>query len=107
MGIVYQPIEEVSLYASYSQSFNPNTETTIGGDPLEPEKGEGYEVGIKAQLLDRLFATLAYFDITKQNVAVTDPNFRLASIATGEQQSRGVELDVTGEVLPGWNIIAA
>ncbi len=107
VGIVYQPIEEVSLYASYSQSFNPNTETTISGDPLEPEKGEGYEVGIKAQLLDRLFATLAYFDITKQNVAVTDPNFRLASIATGEQQSRGVELDVTGEVLPGWNIIAA
>ena len=107
VGIVYQPIEEVSLYASYSQSFNPNTETTISGDTLEPEKGEGYEVGIKAQLLDRLFATLAYFDITKQNVAVTDPNFRLASIATGEQQSRGVELDVTGEILPGWNIIAA
>lgn len=50
---------------------------------------------------------MAYFDITKQNVAVTDPNFPLASIASGEQQSRGVELNVTGEVLPGWNIIAA
>lgn len=107
VGIVYQPIEEVSLYASYSQSFNPNTANTATGDPLEPEKGEGYEVGIKAQLLDNLFATLAYFDITKQNVAVTDPNFAFASIATGEQQSRGVELDVTGEILPGWNIIAA
>ncbi len=108
VGIVYQPIEEVSLYASYSRSFNPNTETTISGDPFEPEEGEGYEVGVKAQLLeDKLFATLAYFDITKQNVVVTDPNFALASIATGEQQSRGVELDVAGEVLPGWNIIAA
>jgi iron complex outermembrane receptor protein len=108
VGIVYQPIEELSLYTSYSRSFNPNTGTTISGDPLEPEKGEGYEVGVKAQLLDRLFATLAYFDITKQNVAVTDPLFPLdASIATGEQQSRGVELDVAGEILPGWNIIAA
>lgn len=107
LGIVYQPIEEVSLYASYSRSFNPNTTNTVSGDPLEPEKGEGYEFGIKAELLDKLFATLAYFDITKQNVAVTDPNNRFFSIPTGEQQSRGVELDVTGEVLPGWNIIAA
>lgn len=88
LGIVYQPIEEVSLYASYSQSFNPNTETTASGDLLEPEKGEGYEVGVKAQLLEgKLSGTLAYFDITKQNVAVPDPNSTLlnAFIATGEQ----------------------
>jgi len=110
VGIVYQPIEELSLYASYSRSFNPNTGTTATGDLLEPEKGEGYEFGVKAQLLEgRLFATLAYFDITKQNVAVADPDPNLfdALIATGEQQSRGVELDVAGEILPGWNIIAA
>jgi len=102
VGIVYQPIEEVSLYASYSRSFNPNTANTVSGDPLEPERGEGYEVGVKAELFDsRLFATLAYFDITKQNVAVTDPNNLFFSIPTGEQRSRGVELDVTGEILPG------
>lgn len=41
LGIVYQPIEEVSLYASYSRSFNPNTQNTFSGDPLKPEKGEG------------------------------------------------------------------
>ncbi len=107
LGVVYQPIEEVSLYASYSRSFNPNTANTVSGDPLEPETGEGYEVGVKAQLLEDIFATLAYFDITKQNVAVIDPDNRLFSIPTGEQRSRGVELDVTGEILPGWNIIAA
>lgn len=107
VGIVYQPIEEVSLYASYSQSFNPNTETTASGDLLEPEKGEGYEVGIKAKLFDNIFATLAYFDITKQNVAVADPDPTVfdAFIATGEQKSRGVELDLAGEILSGWNII--
>jgi iron complex outermembrane receptor protein len=108
LGIVYQPVEELSLYASYSRSFNPNSATTVGGDTLEPEKGEGYEVGVKAELLERrLSATLAYFDITKQNVAVTDPLFPLFSIATGEQRSQGVELDVTGQIRPGWNIIAA
>lgn len=108
VGIVYQPIPEISLYASYSQSFTPNTETTTAGDPLEPERGEGFEVGVKTELLEgRLAATLAYFDITRQNVATPDPNDFFSVVATGEQQSRGVELDVIGEILPGWNIIAS
>ncbi|PPS45605.1 TonB-dependent siderophore receptor [Chroococcidiopsis sp. TS-821] len=110
VGIVYQPIEYLSLYASYSQSFNPNTGVAADGNPFEPEKGEGFEVGVKAELLDgNLLATLAYFDITKQNVLTEDPNFPGLgiSIATGEQQSRGIEFDLTGQIIPGWNIIAS
>ena len=108
VGIVYQPTQALSLYGSYSRSFTPTTSTTAAGEPLEPERGEGWEVGVKAELLEnRLFATLAYFDITKQNVVTADPNNPLGSVATGEQQSRGVELDVTGQISPGWNIIAA
>lgn len=108
VGIVYQPIEFLALFASYSQSFTPNSDTTTTGDPLEPEEGEGFEAGVKAELLDgNLFATLAYFDITRQNVATQDPIDQFASVATGEQRSRGVELDVTGEILPGWNVIAS
>lgn len=108
VGIVYQPIEELSLYGSYSQSFTPNTGTSVDGNLLKPETGEGYEVGVKTDLLrSRLSATLAYFDITKQNVATADPNFDLALVAAGEQRSRGVEVDVTGQILPGWNVIAA
>ncbi|MEO1349769.1 MAG: TonB-dependent siderophore receptor [Cyanobacteria bacterium J06635_15] len=108
VGIVYQPIPNVSLYGSYSQSFTPSFATTSSGEPLEPERGEGFELGIKTELLDgNLLATLAYFDITKQNVATSDPIDPFASVATGEQRSRGIELDVTGEILPGWNILAS
>lgn len=110
IGVVYQPIKEVSLYASYSRSFKPNNETTASGDVLKAEVGEGYEVGVKTEWLEgKLSATLAYFDITKQNVAVSDPAFPGLnfSIATGEQRSRGVELDAIGEILPGWNVIAS
>ncbi|MEH1833086.1 MAG: TonB-dependent siderophore receptor [Nostoc sp.] len=107
VGILYQPSKAVSLYASYSESFTPSTTNTETGQPLEPERGKGYEFGVKTEFLDgKVFATLAYFDITKQNVPVTDPNFPLASIASGEQRSRGVEFDVAGEILPGWKIIA-
>lgn len=108
IGILYQPIENLSLYASYSQSFVPNTGTMVGGGILEPERGEGFEVGIKSEFLEgALLATLTYFDITKQNVATADPNNLFFSVATGEQRSRGVEFDVIGKILPGWNILAS
>ncbi len=108
LGLLYQPIKTVSLYGSYSRSFNPSTATTSTGNILEPESGKGYEFGIKTEWLNgKLFATLAYFDITKQNVAVGDPNFPLFSVASGEQRSRGVEIDITGAILPGWNVIAS
>lgn len=108
IGFVYKPIDEISLYASYSQSFAPSSDTTSEGEALEPERGQGFEIGIKAELLDdRLFATLAYFNITKQNVATEDPNDPFAFVATGEQHSQGIELDIVGEILPGWSIIAS
>lgn len=108
IGIVYQPIEPISLYTNYSRSFTPNLATDADGNPLDPEESEGFEVGIRADIIEnRLSATLAYFDITKQNVATADPNAPFASVATGEQRSRGVDFDVTGEILPGWNVIAS
>ncbi|MEO0739275.1 MAG: TonB-dependent siderophore receptor [Cyanobacteria bacterium J06649_12] len=108
VGIVYQPIEELAFYSSYSRSFQPNalTATTIDGDFLDPEEGEQFEVGVKTSLFDgRLAATLSLFDITQTNVAATDPNNGNFVVPIGEQSSRGIELDVTGEILPGWNIL--
>jgi iron complex outermembrane receptor protein len=108
VGVVYKPLKPVSLYASYSQSFAPSEETTADGEALEPEKGAGWELGVKSELLKgKLFTTLAYFNITKQNVATEDPNDPFSFVTTGEQQSQGIEMDVTGEILPGWKAIAS
>ncbi|MEM1256424.1 MAG: TonB-dependent siderophore receptor [Cyanobacteria bacterium P01_H01_bin.21] len=107
IGLVYQPIEPVSLFTSYSRSFSPNTGTTVDGNLLEPEEGEQFEVGVKAELLEgRLSASLAYFDITLENVQTRDPDNSRFFIATGQERSQGVELDVIGEILPGWNLVA-
>ena len=109
VGLVYQPIEQISLYGSYAQSFNPNSvDTTVDGEFLDPEEGEGFEFGIKREIIpNRLAATIAYFNITKTNVATEDPNNPFASVATGEQESQGVEFDLIGEIVPGWNVIAS
>ncbi|WP_222427037.1 TonB-dependent siderophore receptor [Hyella patelloides] len=111
IGLVYQPVPPISLYTSYAQSFTPGTETTAEGDLLEPEEGEGFEVGIKADIIpNQLAVTVAYFNITKQNVASPDPDFQGVTnvfVATGEQNSQGIEFDLSGEILPGWNAIAS
>ncbi len=108
VGVVYQPIEPVSLYANYSRSFLPSSASSVNADgtPFEPTKGEQFEVGVKTEFLDgRLAATLAAYEITKQNIVVPPDNSAL-SIQVGEQRSRGIELDVIGEILPGFNLIA-
>jgi iron complex outermembrane recepter protein len=106
IGVVYQPIQPISLYASYSRSFAPNSGTTFEGDPFQPERGTQYEVGVKADVNDRLSATLALYDLTRSNILTEDPDNSGFSIQTGEQRSQGVELSIAGELLPGWNIIA-
>jgi iron complex outermembrane recepter protein len=112
IGLVYQPSDTVSLYASYSQSFTPTFGANPDGRAFKPTKGTQYEAGIKADFLDgKLSATLAAYQITKTNVTTRDPDPVLAaqgfSIQIGEQESRGIELDIVGEILPGWKVIAS
>jgi iron complex outermembrane receptor protein len=107
IGIVYQPIEPLSLYASYSSSFLPTIGLSATNTPFEPQRGNQYEIGVKADINENLFATLAAFHLTKSNILTTDPNDPSFSIQVGKQRSQGIELDLTGEILPGWNVIAA
>ena len=108
-GVVYKPVEPVSVYASYTTSYNPSFADSRNedGSAFEPETGRQFEVGVKTDITEQLSFTFAAFDIRKQNVQTDDPENPLFSIQTGEQASRGIELDVNGEILPGWNITAA
>ena len=107
VGVVYQPIEPVSLYASYTRSFTPVSGSDINNEPFEPQRGTGFEIGVKGEIIkNKLSSTLALYDTTLTNITTEDPNNSDFEIQTGEQNSQGIELDVTGEILPGWNIFA-
>lgn len=108
-GVVYQPVDPISLYASYTTSFRPSFGASLNADGsnFDPETGRQFEVGFKADLTDSLSLNLALFDIRRQNVSTPDPNNPLFSIQTGEVASRGLELNLGGEISPGWNITAA
>ncbi|MBD2110305.1 MULTISPECIES: TonB-dependent siderophore receptor [Cyanophyceae] len=108
VGIVYQPIEPVSLYASYTTSFQPSFGASRNADEstFAPERGRQFEVGVKGDITDSLSFTAALFDIRRQNVQTTDPDDPAFTIQTGEVASRGFELGLGGEILPGWNLTA-
>lgn len=107
VGIVYQPVEPISLYASYGRSFLPVAGTSFDGESFEPERSTQYEVGIKADISEQFSATLALYELTRTNVETDDPENLGFSIQTGEQRSRGIEFNLAGELLPGWNLIGA
>ncbi|WP_432742693.1 TonB-dependent siderophore receptor [Methylobacter sp. G7] len=104
-GLVWQPIPELSAYGSYTENFGAANNFWTA-QPLPPQTAQQWETGIKTELFDGRFSgTIAYFDLKKQNVPVqVDPR---TTLAIGEAESRGIELDLTGEILPGWNIIGA
>jgi iron complex outermembrane recepter protein len=109
VGVVYRPVDPLSLYASYSRSFAPSdvSARNADGSTFEPTRGEQFEIGARAEFLDgRAAANLALYQLTRQNITTADPDRPGFSIQTGEERSRGIELDVAGELLPGLNLIA-
>jgi iron complex outermembrane recepter protein len=107
VGIVYQPIEPVSLYANYAGSFSPQFGIDREGNSFVPITGEQLEVGVKGEFFNGgASATLAAYQITRANDFVPDPVDDNFDIQVGESRSRGLELDLRGELLPGWNLIA-
>jgi iron complex outermembrane recepter protein len=108
VGIVYQPSQSTSVYFNWTNAFVPQIfSRSRTGEQFKPEIGEQFEVGIKQDFFDnRVSATLALYQINRKNVLTPDPVDTNFSIQTGEQRSRGIELDIGGEILPGWKIIA-
>ncbi|MFC0389330.1 TonB-dependent siderophore receptor [Muricoccus vinaceus] len=108
VGVSYEPVMDTTVFANWANSFVPTTATMASGAALSPSTSEQFEVGVKQALLGgRAQATVALFHITRTNVPTTDPANPLFSIASGEQRSRGVEVDLAGEILPGWNAVAS
>lgn len=111
VGVLWQPQSWLSFYGNYVESFGANNTNYLiyPGTAAPPTTSQQWEVGIKTELFGgRLRATLAYFDLTKQNIVTPDPDpaHNGFGILTGEVNTRGPELDIQGEILPGWNVIA-
>lgn len=109
-GLMYHPVAWLGIYADYVKTFNAvNSGTTVSGDFPDPEKSREYEAGLKGEWLDgKLLANLAFFELTKSNVQTPLPAPYIDRVAvTGEQRSRGIELDLRGQLTDYWNVIGS
>lgn len=108
VGLLYQPWEWLSVYGNYVESLgNTNGASDPGGNLLGPEIGEQYEIGFKTAFFDeRLTSNVAFYHLTKRNLAVAIPNTPFSE-AIGEARSQGVEIDVSGQVTDGVSVIAS
>lgn len=107
-GVVYDINAWLSAYASYTTVFVPQTNLTYSGTPLQPRAGKQYETGLKSEFLDgRLTASLAAFRLRDEHRAYDDPDHPGYFIAAGKAQSQGWETEVTGRLMPGWDLTAS
>ncbi len=105
---MWRTIPELSFYGSYTENFSGSNGIARQGGKLPPESAQQWEIGVKTELLDkRLMASFAYFNLTKQNIGVPDPINPFFSRTVGELEIRGLEVDLQGELLPGWHLIGA
>ncbi len=107
-GLVWQPLPTTSVYFSYGKTYVPVIGHSTSNAVFDAEKGAQFEVGIKQDLIkDRLSVNLAAYDLTRTGILTSDPTDPKNQIQTGEQRSRGIELDLAGEITTGWKIIAS
>ena len=93
-GLVYQPTEQMSIYAQMSTAADPVTSPisiSSGNKDFDLATGRQYEIGLKQQLLQgRAEYTLAYFDIEKEDILTRLPASTITE-QIGQQSSDGIE----------------
>ena len=112
LGLVYHLNKDTTLFTNYSESFTPTSRQDKDKKSLDPEKGKGFEVGIKQSLFDERFdLSASIFGIKKENVAILDiansGGGTFAYKSSGEQQSYGFEFDINGDITDNLSLITS
>lgn len=109
IGVVYQPVSNISLYTSYNRSFQPLADSFVlykNSDDLSPTKTENIEVGAKWDVNDQFNVTLALFEMSQTNIQNQDPANPNQALLAGEQKTKGVELSLTGQLTDQLSVLA-
>ncbi len=114
VGVVFKPIDNLSLYASYGVTYLPRSGEQLGSlafnsQSLDAEEFENIEIGAKWELRPGLTAEAAAFRLNRSNAAITDPNdsTRLILFAGDSQRVDGVELSLAGNLTEQWQVIGS
>lgn len=104
-GVVYQPVEVAAVYVNGGTGFAPPS-TAVLGPRGEPEESVQVEAGVKVQLPGPdWFAQVAVYHLERDNIAIPESSGLFTR--NGSQESRGVELEIQGDLTAGLHLLAA
>lgn len=114
-GLVYRYTDALSFYGSYTESFKPNStiaplsgSSTVLDGSIAPEEAKSWELGARLEMPGSITGNIALFDIKKRNVLVANSEGPTTIYsAAGEVRSRGLEVDVSGQLSERWNLIGS
>ena len=107
LAVLYDVSDAVTAYTSYAETFVVQTALDAADELLPPRTGSQIEFGVKGEFFDSgLQAHAAVFRINDKNRAIADPDVINASIPGGEVRSQGFELEASGQVARGWDVLA-
>ncbi|HEX6177356.1 MAG TPA: TonB-dependent siderophore receptor [Thermoanaerobaculia bacterium] len=109
-GVIYQPFDTMSFYASYSTSYLPRageqlSSLSFATQSLDPETFTNYEVGAKWDVRPALAFTTAVFRLDRGNVAVADPTDPSRTNLVDGQRMQGVEVGLEGSINARWRTL--
>ena len=112
LGVIYKPVDPVSIYASYSLSYLPRageqlSSLNLSNQSLDPEEFRNYEVGAKWDVARVLEFAASVYRLDRGNVAVPDPTNSGVTHLVDGQRSQGVEVSLAGSFTNAWSIIGA
>jgi outer membrane receptor for monomeric catechols len=108
VGLVYKPVEPLSLYASYGIAYLPRAGDQLSSlsptnKAFDPEEFRNYEVGAKWEVVHGLALTAAAYRLERTNVIAPDPSNPAQSILIDGQRVKGVELGLAGNITEAWS----
>ncbi|PWE41600.1 TonB-dependent siderophore receptor [Pseudomonas prosekii] len=114
-GLVYRYTDELSFYGSYTESFKPNStiaplsgSSVVLDGSVAPEEAKSWEIGARLEMPGRITGNVALFDIKKRNVLIANSEGPTTIYsAAGEVRSRGLEVDVSGQLSDRWSLIGS
>jgi outer membrane receptor for ferric coprogen and ferric-rhodotorulic acid len=110
VGVTYAFTDYLNVYASYSDIYQPQYELDVNAQQLGAAEGTSYEVGLKAELLERrLLGSIALFRARQDNYseyAGFDADSGLSYYDGVDVQSEGYELELSGHVTDTWTLLA-
>ena len=107
-GVAVRVLPRVSLFVSYSESYEPLVKTDFFGRPFDPREGTGLDYGVKWDRADgRISATVTAFKVVNSNLEQADPDHSGFQLQTGENEAKGIEFSLLARPIKPWQVVGS